>query len=211
MLSGATLRLGSLLPRLFVPALLVACFSPTYSASESPGADAAAPYFTDDFAELLGEDRASGRAAVSCPRAPASGRTLRFSVRTVSAQGRYRPRNVGAIWVADASGRARKTLELWGTRRAKWLGVWNAASGGDAVDAITGPTLSMHRVHEVEWDFTDAAGCEVEEGSYKLQLELNDWSGAGPTITVPFERGAQPQDLRPEDQPPFLDMQLIVE
>jgi hypothetical protein len=211
MRSAGTVRLGSMVPLALVLVLLAACFSPTYSSDDPAGPDAATPYFTEDFAEILGEARPGGSDAVSCPRVNTSERKLRFSVRTVSAQGRYRPRNVGAIWVADESDRWLKTLEMWGTRRAKWLGVWNAASGGDVVDAITGPTLAMHRVHQVEWNFTDADGCEVGEGSYELQMELTDSSGAGPTISVPFELDGQPQELRPESEPPFLDLHLIVE
>lgn len=192
--------------------LAAGCLHPDYEDGERDREDAGSP-LVDEFARLLREssEGAGDAATAECAREPEPGGAMQFSVRTVSGSGRYRPRNVGAIWIADAEGNWIKTLERWGTRRAKWLTEFNAASGGDVVDAVTGPTLSSHRVHEVRWDLTDRSGCEVDDGSYQVRIELTDWSGTGPTTSVAFDKGAEPLELTPADEPPFLEMQLRVE
>lgn len=189
-----------------------ACFSPSHSA-DPPAHDAAAPYFSEDFAEILAERAAApaGSGGANCERRPSLGRELRFKVRTVSGTGRYRPRNVGAIWIEDESGKFVRTLEHWGARRAKWLEAFLESSAGDLTDAITGPTLDAHKVHELTWNLKDAAGCEVNTGRYQLRLEMTDWSGTGVTAAIPFELSAQPWSTQPEDQQPFLEMELAVQ
>jgi hypothetical protein len=39
--------------------------------------------------------------------------SLTFDVTTKAPGGRYQPRNVGAIWVEDSSGKLVKSLEVW--------------------------------------------------------------------------------------------------
>jgi hypothetical protein len=137
--------------------------------------------------------------------------SLRFRVRTSALGGRFAPRNVGAIWVQDGSGAFVKTLEQWGTTRAKWLLAFNAASGGDVVDAITGPTKLSHESHEVTWDLASAAGCTVAAGDYAVWLETTDKSGAGVTLSIPFVLADPGKDILPEETPTFHDMALTWE
>src|SRR5689334_10017683 len=54
--------------------------------------------------------------------------SLAVSVTTVSAGGRYSPRNIGAIWISDGSDRFIKTLAIWADKRSKYLKRWNEAT-----------------------------------------------------------------------------------
>lgn len=134
---------------------------------------------------------------------------LSFSVRTSSVGGKFAPRNVGAIWIQDGSGTFVKTLERWGTTRAKWLVTFNAASDGNVVDAITGPTKLSHETHDVTWDLTDTAGCPVAAGDYAVWLELTDRSGAGVTLDIPFVLAPAGKPILPADTSSFHDMALL--
>jgi hypothetical protein len=147
----------------------------------------------------------------ACGGEPPVTSPMRFRVRTSSVGGRFAPRNVGAIWIQDGSGAFVKTLERWGTTRAKWLIVFNEASGGNVADAITGPTKVSHETHEVTWDLAGAAGCPVAAGDYAVWLELTDRSGAGVTLDIPFVLAHPGEDLLPEDAPNFHDMALLWE
>lgn len=182
------------------------------ASSELPVADAGLPY-ADELADILGESQDAGRDAgpVVCAADPSPLRALQISVRTVSASGRFRPRNAGAIWIERDDGTWVKTVERWGVRRAKWLTAFNESSGGDVTDAITSATLPMHRVHELTWDLTDKSGCEIDNGSYLLRLELTDMSSTGETASVPFEKADDAITWMPEDQAVFRDMSLRLE
>ncbi len=184
------------------------CYQPSREAGERPRGDEDVP-FAGEFEEILNAARGDAGAGCASGR-PRAGNVV-FRVRTISGDGRYRPRNVGAIWIAQADGTWVKTLERWGARRAKWLTVFNEASGGDVTDAITGPTLPMHKVHEVTWNRTDRGNCEVEDGAYQVHLEMTDWSGTGPSIAIPFELSDETITRMPEDMRPFLEMELRVE
>lgn len=137
---------------------------------------------------------------------PTATSSLRFRVRTSAVGGRFSPRNVGAIWLQDGSGAFVKTLERWATTRAKWLITFNAASGGNVVDAVTGATRLSHETHEVAWDLTSAAGCRVAAGDYAIWLELTDKSGPGVTLGIPFVLADPGEDVVTEDTPNFHDM-----
>jgi len=174
--------------------------------------DAALPYI-DEFTALL--DAGAARRGVdgghACEPDPSPLSQLRFRVRTVSGEGRYRPRNVGAIWLEDADQHWVRTLARWGKQRAKWLTEFNAASGGDVTDAITTATLPSHEVHELEWDLRDAAGCEVANGQYALRVEVTDWSGTGENIRIELDKDEQPVAFEPPDEATFRDMSVTLE
>lgn len=141
---------------------------------------------------------------------PKSDRTLAFTVRTVPLGGRFAPKNVGAVWIETSRGQFVRTLASWGKVRAKWLSAWLTASGGNEVDAITGATLTGHKVHEFVWGLRDVHGCEVAAGGYALRMELTDRNGAGATHTVSFDVGAEGFDLSPPDTVGFRDMRAIL-
>ena len=72
--------------------------------------------------------------------------TMTFTVKTVTADGKYSPRHVLAIWVEDADGFV-LSRKLRAEKRKQYLYTWNDKSGGDVTDANTGATLSSHQTH----------------------------------------------------------------
>ncbi len=69
----------------------------------------------------------------------------------------YNPRNSGAIWIVDGGGEFLKTLNVWAAKRKVHLNAWNSATStagmaGNIFDAVTGATLSTHRLHTANLD-----------------------------------------------------------
>jgi len=136
---------------------------------------------------------------------------LSFSVSTATLRGRYSPRNIYAIWVADAQGKFVKTLAKFASIRARYLTGWNAASGGNVVDAVTGATQSAHGTRSVTWNLTDVSKKPVPDGDYKIVVELTDADKTGASTSIPFTKGPAPVKLTPPDQANFLKMSLVLE
>lgn len=139
--------------------------------------------------------------------------SLSVTVTTTSAGGRYSPRNIGAIWVSDASDRFIKTLAVWADKRARYLKRWNdatAAAGTPAsrVDAISSATKSSHGVRTGTWGCTNTASMPVPDGDYKVCFELTDYDGQGPYHCVAFTKGPAPFSLTPPDAPSFTARRL---
>ena len=53
--------------------------------------------------------------------------TIAFTA--VNQHGTYSPRNVGAVWIVDSSGKFVKTLTVWAFIRAIYLQKWYSSSG----------------------------------------------------------------------------------
>jgi len=142
---------------------------------------------------------------------------LVFQFTTVSVDGEYAPKNVGAVWITDGQGAFVKTLELWAAKRAKHLVQWNAASGANIVDAVTGATRKNHGAHEASWDGTNVAGLPVSDGEYQVQVEFTEWNSSssgnppGPYTSIPFSRGPAPLEILLPDVPGFTAMRLVYE
>ena len=131
-------------------------------------------------------------AVVGAPRADGVV-TVEFTPAQVP--GKYSPRNVLAVWVADAQTNYVRTLEVRGAKRRRFLEAWNAARGGDApVDGVTGATLGTNAPRRVLWDCRDRRGELMPDGSYVLCLEVTSRNGPGPVVALPFrkEPGAKP-------------------
>lgn len=211
------LRASAVATLLLILANSAGCFSAEYESAPTAHPDGSLPY-QQTFEEYL---RATNGAAdapedlaapdSTCTPADSGLTSLRFSVRTTPVGGRFAPRNAGAIWVETADGQWVRTLERWGKRRAKWLEAFNMASGGDLTDAITRATLPQHEVHEVSWNLTDLAGCEVPDGTYQVRIEVTDWSGSGEDAAFAFEKGPEPVSQLPMDPEFFRDVQLLLE
>ncbi len=125
---------------------------------------------------------------------------LQVSVTTLPLGGRYEPRNVGAIWIADASGAFVKSLEVWGNRRLRHVEEWNAATAAagvarNVVDAVTSATERNHRAHDVSWNCLDYAGQPAPDGTYRVYFEATESNGAGPSHFEEFEKGPQASSL----------------
>jgi len=120
--------------------------------------------------------------------------SLSVSVTTTAPGGKYRPRNVGAIWIADSTGRFVKSLDVWGNRRLSHVTAWTAATkaagvSGNKVDAVTSATLSTHRTHDVTWNCTDYAGKVALDGTYRVYFEVTDSNSTGPNYFETFTKG----------------------
>ena len=136
---------------------------------------------------------------------------LSFSVTTATLRGRYSPRNIYAIWVADAQGKFVKTLAKFAGIRARYLTGWNGAAGGNVVDAVTGATVPNHGTRSVTWNLTDVSKKPVPDGEYKIVVELTDADKTGASASVPFSKGPAPVMLTPADQGSFSKMSLVLE
>lgn len=136
---------------------------------------------------------------------------LTFKVQTAPFGGRYRPKNVGAIWIETSTGTFVKTVERWARIRARFLTRFAASSKNNLVDAVSSATLANHRVHTVTWNLTDVARKRVPDGAYRLAIELTDRDGPGALLYVPFTLGTSPVKVTPATTPQFSAMELRVE
>jgi len=165
-----------------------------------------------------GATAASGASAGSgSGAAPATGCNLSFDVTTVTAGGKYSPKNVEATWVATATGQFIKTLEVYGSTRRVHLINWNRVSGGNTVDAVTGATLPNHSAHHVTWNCTNASQQVVPDGQYQLVVEFTEDNSAyvfaqQPQLaTIPFSKLGKALDFRPADQAHFKNMHVVLQ
>lgn len=136
-----------------------------------------------------------------------SGGELTFTVRTVTQNGTYAPKNVFAIWIEDADGFV-KTRKAMANQRKQYLYTWHAASAYNVVDAITGSTLNNHQTHTVTWNCTDLSGNIVPDGDYTVWVEFTEKHAQGPLYTLTFTKGPNAQSISPVDETYFKDIQL---
>ncbi|MGH1342773.1 MAG: DUF2271 domain-containing protein [Nannocystales bacterium] len=125
-------------------------------------------------------------------RLEAGGRVdVLVQLRTRSRGGRYAPDNAGAVWVESPDGTFIRSLAVWAGTRREHLLQWNAAAGGDDVDAVTSATSGSHQSRLLSWDLTDHAGTAMPPGRYVLRAEFtednsNEGEPAGPSLALPF-------------------------
>lgn len=131
-----------------------------------------------------------------------------FKVRTTSPGGNYSPKNIGAIWIEDSTGKFVKTLERWANNRKQYLYTWNNSTGGNVVDAITSATFSSHKTHDITWNLKDASGNLVPNGIYNLKVEMTDKHAQGPLASFSFPVGDSSNTLVFPDEAYFHDIQL---
>ena len=138
-----------------------------------------------------------------------------FDVTTVSAGGRFSPRNIEATWISTSSNQFVKTLEVHAKTRIIHLVNWNKAAGGNKVDAITSATLSSPQAHHVTWNCTNTSEQPVPDGNYRVYFEFTEDDSAYPFTAQPqlghvdFQKG-KAQTLSPPDQKYFKSMQLSI-
>lgn len=136
---------------------------------------------------------------------------LTFKVQTAPFGGRYRPKNIGAIWIETSAGTYVKTLERWARIRARYLTRFAASTKNNVTDAVSSATLANHRAHTATWNLTNVAGKRVPDGAYRLAIELTDRDGPGALLYVPFTLGAAQVKLSPAATPQFSNMELRIE
>lgn len=162
-----------------------------------------------------------GASVAAGAAAPATGQgMLTVDFKSVTSNGQYAPRNVGAVWIETSSGMFVKTLEKWGNVRANRLTAWNAASGGwgsffgggntaDMMDAVSRATLRSHEMHHDTWSMKDATGKVVPDGMYNIVIEVaEDERRAAPVGRAAFVKGPAPQMVNAPDMPPFSGLVL---
>lgn len=130
--------------------------------------------------------------------------TLTFTVKSITNNSTYSPKNVFAIWITDSMGTFVKSCKVMAASRKKHLVKWNASSVGNTVNAITGSTLSNHQTHTIEWDGTNVSGVTVPDGPYKVCVEYSSTNSAnngnaGPFLSVDFVKDANTLHLTPSN------------
>jgi hypothetical protein len=138
------------------------------------------------------------------PTGPPGPCNLAATVTTVTFGSDYSPSNIGAIWIADTSGKFIKTLAVWASRRMRHLEEWmqvTTAAGvpRDTVDAVTGSTARSHTAHVVRWNCTDSKRMQVPRGAYRLCMEMTEYNGPGPKGCIQFENDGTASLLTPPD------------
>jgi len=133
---------------------------------------------------------------------------LTVSTTTSSTGGNYAPRNVVAIWIEDEAGYFVKTLLAYAQARITHLNTWQATtteagSPFNVVDAITGATRTSHATRNCSWDGTDIDGNLVDDGNYKVWMELTDKNATGNFSSFNFAKGTEPESLTPSNVPSF--------
>jgi hypothetical protein len=143
------------------------------------------------------------------PSGPASACMLTFTVTTVSFNGDYSPRNVGAIWISDGGGTFVKSLNVWGNKRRRHLEAWNDASRGNTVDAVTAATQSNHGTRTGTWNCTGVDRKPVPDGVYRVNVNFTESNDPGKVMTpLTFTKGPAPIDVRGPDQANFKNIHL---
>jgi hypothetical protein len=146
--------------------------------------------------------------------------TLSFSFTPVSHNGYSGTKNVLAVWIRDNNGgfvKTRLRYVGWGT--ADHLPTWavnaggsafNAMSGCNIIDAITGATLSNFTTKSITWDGTNTSENIVNDGTYKVCI-LSTWNHGNSGTTYkeyPFTKGPSSDIQTPADDANFTNISL---
>ena len=160
-----------------------------------------------------GSSAGNGASAGSGGTMASANCSLTVKVTTASAGGRYAPRNIGAIWLADKSGNFIRSLEVWAQQRAGNLTLWNSATSkagaaGSRVDIVSQATLNSHTTHTSTWNCQDFKKLPVPDGTYRVYFEMTDDNKAGPNRFEEFSKAAASATLKPTDSTNFKSIEL---
>jgi len=114
--------------------------------------------------------------------------TLTITTTTVSAGGKYSPRNIVAIWIQDPSGKFVKSMLVYANSRINDLSTWTTNSAKNKVDAVTAATQSSHATRTCTWKGTNVSAATVPDGTYTVKMEMND--GNAKVATYTFIKGS---------------------
>jgi hypothetical protein len=121
----------------------------------------------------------------------------------------YYPRNVGALWIADGTGKFVKSLNVWGNRRLNHLERWVAAtraagSANNRVDAVTAATMNTHAMRMGTWNCTNFNRMVVPDGDYQACFEINETSNTASLVDcVRFTKSGTALRMNPADTSMF--------
>jgi flagellar hook assembly protein FlgD len=139
--------------------------------------------------------------------------TLTFTVRTVTYNGSYHPKNVGAIWITNSSNQFVKTIKIWAASRRSHLVKWVASSANNTTGAITSATINSHQLHTVTWNGNDYQNVAVPDGNYNVNVEYTEnnstTSNPGKYRTVSFAKGTAAVNTVPTSDAFFTNLSLI--
>ena len=136
---------------------------------------------------------------------------------TFTRMGIFAPRNAGAIWIESESGEFVKTLDAWGTFSLQQVIVWQRASGGNLVDAVTGATRTTHGPIQATWNCTDALRKPVSYGRYQVCMSFTEQDDKGRFdasidhgYCVPFDFGPTSIDVTPPPADHFDGIRIVI-
>jgi hypothetical protein len=140
--------------------------------------------------------------------------TLTISTSTSQVGGKYKPKNIVAIWIQDNTGKFVKTLLAYAEKEKKYLTSWKAVttiagSSYNTVDAITGATRSSHGVRSCTWNCKNYLNSLMADGTYTIKMEITDQDGTGRSATFEFTKGPDAQTLTPTNVPSFSDINIV--
>ncbi len=141
--------------------------------------------------------------------------TLTFTVRTVTYNGAYAPRNSGVIWITDALNQFVKTIKVWAIPYRWTLVRWVVSSNNNVTGAITGASLNSHQLHSVTWNGRDFQNNPLAEGEYRVNVEFTEHnatvSNMGKFKSITFYKGPEGFDISYPNETYFRDLRLIWE
>lgn len=140
--------------------------------------------------------------------------SLTVSTSTSQVGGKYKPKNIVAIWIQDNSGKFVKSLLAYAQKEKKYLTSWKsvttiAGSPYNTVDAITGATRSSHGSHTCSWNGKNYLNSLMADGTYTIKMEITDQDGTGRSATFEFTKGPSAQTLTPANVPSFSDINIV--
>lgn len=136
---------------------------------------------------------------------------LTFTVKTITNNTMFSPKNVLAIWIKDAQGNFVASLKVMAKDQKPNLVKWNASSLGNTVNATTGATLTAHQTHTVTWNGKNATGLEMQDGNYQIWVEYTSNNSTsenkpGPFMKVDFTKGVSSQHVTTANQSYFQNL-----
>ena len=138
--------------------------------------------------------------------------TMTFTVKTVTYNGSYHPKNIGAIWITNSSNQFVKTIKVWAASRRSHLVKWVASSGNNTTGAVTSATINSHQLHTVTWNGKNTSNVAVPDGNYNINVEYTEsastTSNPGKYKVITFNKGNTPVDTVPTADAFFTTMHL---
>jgi len=139
--------------------------------------------------------------------------SMTFTVRTVTYNGAYGPRNAGAIWITNGQNQFVKTLKVWASQYRYTLVRWLASSGNNTTGAVTSASLNSHQLHTVNWNARNLQGGLVDDGNYTVNVEFTEHNASqnnpGKYKTVTFSKSLTAIDQTYPNETYFRDIRMI--